>query len=225
MTDADPTSDMFALLGLPNPLSGLMRTAEQFRRGVDEMLTTMARFNDTLDQLNGVARRVNGFLDEIEEPMKAAMPQVTRTVKAADAITQQLSAPIERLTPSLVRLAEVLGNPSIGRLPGDLVSVVDSLGELTRRLQPLTQMAETAGSMFGLRSLGGFLPRGSERGGSGGSTSPPPPTPAPAKKAPAKKAAPQKASTKTSTTTRKPASKKAASTSRSATPRAPRTSG
>lgn len=179
--------DLLALLGLPNPLAGVGRTLDQFRRGTDELLTTMARFNETLDQLNGVARRVNGFLDDIEEPVKAAMPQVTRTVKAADVITQQLVTPIERLAPGLARLAEALAHPSINRLPAELVSVTDSLGELVRRLSPLTQMAESAGSLLGLRglgALGGLVTRSSD----------PAPPEAPTPPAPASTASPKSAS-------------------------------
>jgi hypothetical protein len=198
--------EMLSLLGLPNPLAGVGRSVDQFRHGVDELLTTIARFNETLDQINGVARRVNGLLDEIEEPLKAAMPQVTRTVRAADAITQQLGAPVEKLVPGLSRLADVLANPSITRVPSDLATVVDSLGDLVRRLQPLTQMAESAGSMLGLRSLGGLIGR---------TTAPTvtaPPTPAPAppttpEKTPAKKAAAKKTTAK-KTTAKKPAAKK-----------------
>lgn len=229
MTDSpnDPLTDVLSMLGLPNPLSGVGRTIDQMRRGVDEMLTTLERFNETLDQLNGVARRVNGFLDDIEEPVKAAMPQVTRTVRAADVITQQLSAPVERLAPGLGRLAELLANPSLARLPGDLVSVTDSLGELVRRLQPLTQMAETAGSVFGRRALGGLFPRGNDAPASGPpaaaptTDAPAPHTPAvttpsakksPAKKSPAKKSPARKAAAK------KAAAKKAATKPRATNP-------
>jgi ABC-type transporter Mla subunit MlaD len=165
-SSSDPLADLFALVGLPNPLAGVTRSVDQFRRGVDELLTTMERFNDTLEQLNGVARRLNGFLDEIEEPVKAAMPQVTRTVKAADAITQQMT-----------------------RLPGDLTTVVDSLGDVARRLQPLTQLADSATSMLGLRSLANLVGRATVE------PSPEPAAPtvkkaSAAKKAPAVKKAP-----------------------------------
>ena len=220
---SDPLTDLFALVGLPNPVAGVGRSLDQFRRGVDEMLTTMARFNDTLDQLNGVARRVNGLLDEVEEPLKAAMPQITRTVRTADLITQQLTVPIERLTPGLGRLAEVLSAPTISRLPGDLASVVESLGDLVRRLQPLTQAAETAGSMLGLRALGGLFPRGSDRTEASASTPPAPETTpptasttttTPAKKPPAKKTAARRAPAAKAAAKRAPA--KAATTPKSA---------
>lgn len=190
-TDPFRIDELLSLVGLPNPFAGVGRTVDQLRRGVDEMITTIERFNDTLDQLNGVARRVNGFLDDIEEPMRVAMPQVTRTVRAADTITQQLSAPIERLVPGLSRLAEVLANPSFTRLPSEISSVADSLGDLVRRLQPLTQVAETAGSMFGLRSLGNLIPRPP--------ATTPPPAPAP-KKTTAKKTATKKTATKKTAT-------------------------
>lgn len=212
--------DLLALVGLPNPLAGVGRTLDQFRRGTDELLTTMARFNETLDQLNGVARRVNGFLDDIEEPVKAAMPQVTRTVKAADVITQQLVTPIERLAPGLARLAEALAHPSINRLPAELVSVTDSLGELVRRLSPLTQMAESAGSLLGLRGLGAL-------GGLVSRPSDPAPPEAPTPPAPSRTRRPAPASTsspKSTSRTKAPRSTTAASPNQAAGKRTPSTS-
>ena len=35
-----------------------------------------------METLNETAQRINVLLGEVEEPIKAAMPQITRTVKA-----------------------------------------------------------------------------------------------------------------------------------------------
>ena len=145
-----------------------------------------------MEQFNGVAKRVNSLLDTVEEPIKAFVPQITRTIKAADMMVDQLSAPIEKVAPGLSRLADTLSTPALANMPRDLGQFMDVLTDLARRLQPLGQLAESAGSMFGLRPLASLRT---------GATRPAPivapPAPrraaAPAKKAPVKKAAAKKA--------------------------------
>jgi hypothetical protein len=163
--------DLLALLGTSNPLAGIGKTIQQLHAGAGQFLESIERFNETMDQLNQVARRVNGLLDTVEEPVKAFVPQMTRTIRTADALMEQLDA-----------------------VPRDLSTFVELLGDLARRMQPLGQLAESAGSMFGLRPLAAL------RAG-GGRPAPPPPAPPPprppvAKKAPAKKAAATKAPVK-----------------------------
>ena len=122
-----------------------------------------------MEQLHGVAERVNSLLDTVEEPIRAFVPQVTKAVNAADAMVEQLSGPIDRVAPGLVRLADVLSSPQLTALPTDLSEFMTALSDLARRLQPLGQMAESAGSLFGLRGFASLL---------GGT--PPPPAPLPA---------------------------------------------
>ncbi len=206
-----------ALFGNSNPFGSITKTIDQFKRGVNDFLEGVEQFNKTMESLNGVTVRVNRLLDEVEGPVMAMMPQVTRSIKTADTVITQLSGPVEKLVPGMARLADTLSSPVFANLPNELAGFLDTLGDLAKRLQPLTQMAETAGSMFGLRSLNAL------RGGSGRQqpTTPtpaptPPPAPktttaqksaakkAPAKKAPAKKAPAKKAPAK------KAAAKKAA---------------
>ena len=187
--------DLMGLLGSNNPLSSISKSISQFQRGVSQFLDTVEKFNETMDQLNGVATRVNSLLDTVEEPIRAFVPQITRTIRAADSLVDQLSGPIEKVAPSLTRFADTLSNPTLLALPKDLAEFMETLADLARRLQPLGQLAESAGSMFGLRPLAAL------RTG-GGSRPAPPPAPvvgsqtpvakptakkAPAKKAPAKK--------------------------------------
>lgn len=131
-------SDLLGLagvLGTNNPFSGISRSIGQFQRGVGQFLESVEKFNATMDELNGVAVRVNALLDSVEEPVKAFVPQVTRTIRATDALVEQLSGPASRLGPALL--------------------------ELTQRLGPLAQLAESAGGWFGLRPLAAL------RGGGG----------------------------------------------------------
>ncbi|MFZ2443262.1 MAG: hypothetical protein WAW51_12930, partial [Ilumatobacteraceae bacterium] len=145
--------DLMGLFGPNNPFSGISKSIAQFQRGVSQFLDSVEKFNDTMDQLNGVAKRVNGLLDTVEEPIQAFVPQITRTIKAADALVDQLSGPIEKVAPSLNRFADMLSNPALLALPAELGDFMNTLGDLAQRLQPLGQLAESAGGWFGLRPL------------------------------------------------------------------------
>jgi len=101
----------------------------------------------------------------------------------------------------------MLSSPGLINLPREIAGFVETLGDLATRLQPLTQMAESAGSLFGLRPLSVL------RGGSN-KTQPaqapveePAAKKAPAKKAPAKKAPAKKAPTKKAPAAKAPAKK------------------
>ena len=201
-------SDLLGLFGGVNPFGAVTKSIGQFQRGVSDFLSAVENFNKTMEQLHGMANRVNSLLDTVEEPIRAFVPQVTRTIKAADAMVEQLTGPIDRVAPGLSRLADVLSAPALMSMPNDLSEFMGVLSDLARRLQPLGMMAESAGSMFGLRPLAGLL---------GGSTQPPPapkpalapapPEAAPARKAPAKKATAKKATARKAPARKAPARK------------------
>ena len=203
--------DLLGMFGGGNPIGGITKSVGQFQKGVAEFLVAIENFNKTMEQFNQVAVRVNGLLDTVEEPIKAFVPQVTRTIKAADSLVAQLSAPIDKVAPGLSRLADTLSSPVLTSLPTDLGDFVEIISDLAKRLQPLGQLAESAGSMFGLRPFAGL------RSTSTRSETPPPPPPAarPIAKQPAKKAAPTKAVAKKATPAKKvAATKKPAATKR-----------
>jgi len=192
--------DLLALFGGANPFATIGKTIEQFKRGVNDFLGAVENFNKTMETMNEVATRVNRLVDDVEEPIRALMPQVTRSIKAADAIFVQLSGPVERVAPGLSRLAETLSSPVLANMPTDLGIFLETLGDLSRRLQPLTQLAESAGSMFGLRPLNVLRGGGGRPPAPAPAPAPPPPTPsvghaAPAAAAP-RKAAPKKGAAK-----------------------------
>ena len=152
MADNDPLADVFTLLSAP--LAGTVRSFEQFRRGVDEFLRGVENFNTTMENLNETAERINGLLADVEEPIRAAVPQVTRTVKAADEMMQVVAGPAMAVAPGLQRLSETLANPAFQQMPNQLGQMTELLSEVTNRLAPLGQLAESAGGMFGLRIPG-----------------------------------------------------------------------
>jgi hypothetical protein len=225
----DPLADLFTLFA--SPLSGTVRSIEQFRKGVDEFLRGVENFNRTMENLNEATERINSLLIEVEQPIRAAIPQVTRTVKTADEMMQVVSGPAMAVAPGLNRLAETLSTPAFAQLPAQIGTFSDVLGEVSKRLGPLTQLAESAGGLFG-----GFRIPGSRLPAQAPSTTPQPETPdrvtsaptaekieakqAPAKKRPAKKTAAKKTAARNSTakkatakkaTAKKATAKKAAS--------------
>ena len=213
---SDPFSEMINLVAAP--LAGTIRSFDQFRKGVDEFLRGVENFNRTMENLNETAERINVLLAEVEEPIKAAIPQVTRAVKAADDMMQVVSGPAIAVAPGLTRLAEMLSTPGFNQLPAQLSQFTDVMTEMSKRLGPLTQFAESAGGLFGGLRLPGMTPSRPAPSTPGGhdvvvhertvSHSPvvdePPPRKTAVRKAPAKKSPARKAAAK-----RQPARKNA----------------
>ncbi len=183
---SDPLADLFTLFA--TPLSGTVRSIEQFRKGVDEFLKGVENFNRTMENLNETTERINSLVADIEQPIRAAIPQVTRTVKAADEMMQVVSGPAMAVAPGLNRLAETLSTPAFAQLPHQIGAFSDVLGEVSRRLGPLTQLAESAGGLFGGLRLPGTRPSTPSQAPVVASTEEPPARKAPARKAPARKA-------------------------------------
>ncbi|MGE5210333.1 MAG: hypothetical protein ACM3MM_03670 [Acidobacteriota bacterium] len=212
----DPLADLFTLFA--TPLSGTVRSIEQFRKGVDEFLRGVENFNRAMENLNETTERVNALLADVEQPLRAAIPQVTRTVKAADEMMQVVSGPAMAVAPGLNRLAETLSTPAFAQLPNQIGTFSDVLAEVSRRLGPLAQFAESAGGLFG-----GFRIPGGRPASSAPSIPPEPvaepeaPRPAirtvttvPAKPQPERQATTKKSAAKKSNATKKSTAKKSA---------------
>jgi len=202
MAESDPLSQMFNLFAAP--LAGAVQSFDQFRKGVEQFQRGVDNFNRTMENLNETAERINGLLADVEEPLRAAVPQVTRTVKAADEMMKVVSGPAMAVAPGLNVLAETLNNPALKQMPNQLGAMNDMLAEVTNRLQPLGQLAESAGGLFGGFKVPGF----------GGSARPESRTPAPtaaeadARATPTPTTAPAERATSKTTTAKKSAAKK-----------------
>ena len=159
----DPFADIISLVS--GPIAAVIRSFDQLRRGADEMMKGFENFNATMANLNETAERVNRLLNDVEEPVRAMVPQITRTVKLADEISKRLAAPLENVIPGLDRLAATLDSPVLRSLPTDLGQFLEVINDLARRMSPLSQIAEQAGGLFGLR-IPGFP--GARRGRCGG---------------------------------------------------------
>jgi ABC-type transporter Mla subunit MlaD len=145
----DPFADIISLVA--GPIAAVIRSFDQLRRGAEELMKGLENFNATMANLNETAQRVNRLLNDVEEPVRAMVPQMTRTVKLADELSKRLSAPIENVIPGLDRLASTLDSPVLRNFPTDLGQFLEIMNDVARRMSPLAQIAEQAGGLFGLR--------------------------------------------------------------------------
>jgi hypothetical protein len=210
MADGDPLSEMFNLFAAP--LAGTVRSFEQFRKGVDEFLRGVENFNRTMENLNATTERINALVEDIEAPIRAALPQFTRSMKAADDMMQVVSGPAMAAAPGLERLAQTLSNPAFSQLPTQLGHFSDLLGDISSRLGPLTQLAESAGGLFGgFRFPGMPAPKPAAPSAAAPVAEKRPAAKSPARTTVAKKRVAKKSVAKKRAVKRKPAAKKTAS--------------
>lgn len=149
---AGPTNDAFADIVnlLAAPIASGIRAADQLRHGVDELIRTVENVNRTMESLNEAAARVNALLADVEQPVRAMIPQITRTIEAADTITRVLEAPVRRAAPNVDKIVETLSSPAFTSLPNQLGEVLATVADLSRRLAPLASLADNAGGLLGL---------------------------------------------------------------------------
>ena len=190
MTDDrnDGLADVINLLAAP--IAGGIRSMEQFRKGVDELWRAVDNLNTTLENLNEAATRINGLLADVEEPIRAAIPQLTRTIETADTITRQLDGPVRAAAPNIEKVVETLSSPAFTALPNQLGDFMNTMGDMSKRLGPLAQFAENAGGLFGGFKVPGLPSPGgaaTKRPASQPAERPSAPSQPAAKKAPARK--------------------------------------
>ncbi|HEY8092491.1 MAG TPA: hypothetical protein VID93_01865, partial [Acidimicrobiales bacterium] len=73
--------DLLTLFGSNNPLTAMSKSVDQFRTGVNAFIEAVQTFRQTMDNLNAVALRMNRMLDDIEEPVRTVMPQITKSAE------------------------------------------------------------------------------------------------------------------------------------------------
>lgn len=215
---SDGLADVINLLAAP--LASGIRTVEQVKRGVDELFRTVENLNRTLENLNDTAERVNRLLADVEEPVRAMIPQLTRTIRTADEITQRLEGPIKASAPNIEKLVTTLSSPGFASLPHQLGEFASTIGDVSKRLGPLVSFAENAGGLFGGFKMPGMsaAPKAPTAGSASGERVPVKTTPASQpsapQQAPAKKTTAKKTTAK-KTTARKTTAKKTAAKKRS----------
>jgi ABC-type transporter Mla subunit MlaD len=222
----DPFADVISFVA--GPIAASIRSFDQLRRGAEELIRGLENFNSTMENLNETAARVNRLLNDYEEPIRAMLPQLTRTIKLADEMSMRLATPIDQVVPGLSRLAETLNSPIMRSMPTDLGQFMEIINDVGRRMSPLAQMAEQAGNLFGLRLPGLGSRQSSPSLAPAATTAPAPSAPsasAPfprtttakktaARKAPANKTTAAKKRSATTSTAKKSAAKKRAAAKR-----------
>jgi ABC-type transporter Mla subunit MlaD len=141
-------ADLFNLLGTNNPISVMTKSAEQFRTGVSGFIDAVQSFRQTMDNLNAMTARMNRLMDDIEEPIRTVVPEITRSADTAARMIAILRGPVERVAPALDQLAELLSNPVVVDLPRRLNETLDVVSSIPRMLSPVGQVAELAGGLF-----------------------------------------------------------------------------
>ena len=111
----DPFADVISLFA--GPIAAVVRSFDQLRRGAEELRRGLENFNSTMSNLNETAERVNRLLNDLEQPVRAMMPQITRTIEAAEAMSNRISGPIDQIIPGITRLAETLNAPVLRTFP------------------------------------------------------------------------------------------------------------
>jgi len=127
--------DLLSLVGGAGPVMVAGRAIENVVGLSTQLVEMVTTFNDTLHELNTVARRVNRLLDDIEAPIRLIVPQVERGIEQARSTLRRVDGVVAQ----------------VGSLPSDVARAVGTLSELASKLNPLAQFAETAGGIFGIR--------------------------------------------------------------------------
>lgn len=204
---SDPFSEFLGIVS--GPISSVVRSFDNMRKGADEVLKGLQNFNATMENLNETASAINRLLADIEEPVRAAVPQITRTIKLTEEWTDRLAGPIDQVVPGIARLADTLNSPVFGSLPTDLGDFIDVINDLAKRMAPLGSLAEQAGSLFGAFRIPGLSPRPPVPAPST-PPAPPAPVPEPVSEQPAAPTAPKKPAAKKTAVKKTPAKKTSA---------------
>ena len=190
-TTTDRTEFISELVNLlAGPVSAGMKKAGEANQRRMQMQEHVEQLVDDAKKAGDVARRMVALLDEIEQPLREAVPQ-------------------------LARAAQMLGQ-LLDEAPDDLGEQLKntwtSVNSLLEGLGPLLMLAQGAAGMFGTPSSTSASTgsRGNPAQKASGTKKSPAKSASPAKKAAAKKSAAKTTTTKKATPAKKPTAKKAA---------------
>ncbi len=194
--------DMTQLLAAPVQLIGLMMSGmEATKQTLTAAVETVGSLQRSAAGLEELIERLNAIVNVVEAPARALAPEMEKFATRLHDIGEALDGPLETILPGVQRVATMFERAPLEQLPETLTQfneqlqrIVGGMGDLPRRLGPLSDLLGGAASMFGL--------------GRPSTPEPPPPAPAravpaattvapkktPAKKTPAKRAAAKKTS-------------------------------
>lgn len=183
--------DVTQLLAAPAQLFGLlaggMEATKQTMLATVETVSSLQRSAAGLEEL---IERLNSIVNVIEAPAKALAPEMERFTERLHRLSDALDGPLDSIIPGVQRMATMFERAPLEQIPETLTQfneqlqrIVGGMGDLPRRLGPLSELLGGAASMFGLARSTPTPP------------TPPPPSPEmaktakTAKKVPAKKVA------------------------------------
>lgn len=108
---------ILGMVGSLDPVECGTQAVNSAKRTADALVSIVENFASTLENLNKTTVRVNALLDEVEEPLRRLMPQVSQGLNTLSSLGDASSA----------------------------------LTELAKGIGPLTQLAENAGFLFGMK--------------------------------------------------------------------------
>jgi hypothetical protein len=183
--------DMTQLLAAPVQLIGLMMSGmEATKQTLTAAVETVGSLQRSAAGLEDLIARLNAIVNVVEAPARALAPELEKFATRLHDIGEALDGPLETILPGVQRVATMFERAPLEQLPETLTQfneqlqrIVGGMGDLPRRLGPLSDLLGGAASMFGIgRTI---------------TPEPPPPEPARiAKKAPSKKPAAKKSAAK-----------------------------
>jgi hypothetical protein len=192
--------DMTQLLAAPVQLIGLMMSGmEATKQTLTAAVEAVGSLQRSAAGLEELIERLNAIVNVVEAPARALAPEMERFATRLHDIGEALDGPLETILPGVQRVATMFERAPLEQLPetlsqfnDQLQKIVGGMGDLPRRLGPLSDLLGGAASMFGL----------------GRPSTPEPPPPAPARAVPAAKKVAAKKTQGKKTPAKKSAAKK-----------------
>jgi hypothetical protein len=188
----------------------MMGGVEATKQTMVAAVETVASLQRSAAGLEELIERLNGIVNVVEVPARALAPEMERFAQRLHDIGDALDGPLETILPGVQRVATMFERAPLEQLPETLTQFNDQLqklvggmGDLPRRLGPLSDLLGGAASMFGIGRPSAPEPPATPPVTIDAATRTPSTTQGkkasaktPVRKAPAKKAAPGKAPAK-----------------------------
>ncbi len=193
--------DMTQLLAAPVQLIGLMMSGmEATKQTLSAAVETVGSLQRSAAGLEELIERLNAIVNVVEAPARALAPEMEKFATRLHDIGEALDGPLETILPGVQRVATMFERAPLEQLPETLTQfndqlqkIVGGMGDLPRRLGPLSDLLGGAASMFGIGRP---------------STEPPSASPAPTRAVPSAKTVAAKKTPAKKTPAKKSAAKK-----------------
>jgi len=70
-------NDLLNLLGTANPLGALTKNLDSLKKGVETFIVAVSTFTRTMEALEDATKRVSALLDEMEQPVRNVVSQLS----------------------------------------------------------------------------------------------------------------------------------------------------